>query len=106
MTTNISLQACGRLVTGNNKADIYLKDPVSIHNINKLDNALNATVSGGSLVIASFPPTGIGIYNRSLGAIANINLSTSGVTYYSTFYDTNTKNSNVTISGSKAVGRI
>ena len=106
MPTNISLQACGRLVTDSNRADVYLKDPMSIHNINKLDNALNATVSGGSLVMASFPLTGIDIYNRNLGAIANINLATSGVTYYSTFYDTNTKNSDVTISGSKAVGRV
>lgn len=96
----------GRLVLGDALADIYHAE-IPIYNVTSISNNLGLQdVVSGSILVSSFPASGIDFYNRDLGAIGAFDLSSSGISTYKKIYDIQYHRNNISISGSKLIGVI
>lgn len=103
---DINLCKGGRIVLEGKQADIYLSDPLPVYNFTGIDNlSQSGTMTSGTLLVGTFPASGISLLNRELGGFGDFNLATSGINRFSSIYDIQYKRSGIPISGTKNVGR-
>lgn len=92
-----------RVVTNSKTADIYLAPVTPVSNITSIfieDNSITST--SGSIYVSSYP-LGIDLFNRKLGLLCKVDLSSSGTSNFTSAIESNLRRI-VPISGSKQIG--
>lgn len=103
MTISFTYKKPQTIVVGIKELDIYHQYPIPIFNITSIDNPYNTTITGG-LVLISTLPEGLDLFNREVGLVGKLNISTSGLTIFAQIdLESNLRRAGISISGSRTI---